>query len=277
MYSYTYDTETGGILLNSSPTVFSKEPRPVYSREMDILGFDRFFEYEKQDDTPYMWAESATYWYRGTQVAKVNQRSMFDFIKTPKELDTKAFQWFIQNFGPTDDRPLITIDMLWDFFYVKGSGYLSSDIKLILDTFPQQTMLQEKEKVVLKTILIMQAIDQRLGGAVEVLKPTDQNLSYAFEGDWDVYENECKGIAKGLVSKGVLILSPIADNKKVYNAAVLAGDGAKIEGYAVWLSDIKRQKKCMAELFDGSDPIGSVKLDIKGKTATVNSDFDDMF
>ena len=47
--------------------------------------------------------------------------------------------------------------------------------------------------------------------------------------------------------------------------------------YAVWLSDIKRQKKCMAELFDGSDPIGSVKLDIKGKTATVNSDFDDMF
>lgn len=157
---------------------------------------------------------------------QANQRSMFDFIKTPKELDTKAFQWFIQNFGPTDERPLITIDMLWDFFYVKGSGYLSSDIKLILDTFPQQTMLTEKEKVVLKTILIMQAIDQRLGGAVEVLKPTDQNISYAFEGDWDVYENECKGIAKGLVSKGVLILSPIADNKKVYNAAVLAGDGA---------------------------------------------------
>lgn len=162
---------------------------------------------------------------------QANQRSMFDFIKTPKELDTKAFQYFIQNYGPTDDRPLITIDMLWDFFYVKGSGYLSSDIKLILDTFPQQTNLTKKEKVVLKTILIMQAIDQRLGGGVEVLKPTDQNLSYAFEGDWDQYENECKGIAKGLVSKGILILSLVADNKKVYNAAVLAGDGAKIEGY----------------------------------------------
>lgn len=178
---------------------------------------------------------------------QANQRSMFDFIKTPKELDTKAFQWFIQNFGPTDDRPLITIDMLWDFFYVKGSGYLSSDIKLILDTFPQQTMLQEKEKVVLKTILIMQAIDQRLGGAVEVLKPTDQNLSYAFEGDWDVYENECKGIAKGLVSKGVLILSPIADNKKVYNAAVLAGDGAKIEGYKKEIRDKSTTAKLVSE------------------------------
>lgn len=178
---------------------------------------------------------------------QANQRSMFDFIKTPKELNTKAFQWFIQNYGPTDDRPLITIDMLWDFFYVKGAGYLSSDIKLILDTFPQQTMLQEKEKVVLKTILIMQAIDQRLGGGIDVLKPTDQNLSYAFEGDWDQYENECKGIAQGLVNKGVLILSPIADNKKVYNAAVLAGDGAKIEGYKKEIRDKSTTAKLIAE------------------------------
>ena len=178
---------------------------------------------------------------------QANQRSMFDFIKTPKELDTMAFQWFIQNYGPTDDRPLITIDMLWDFFYVKGAGYLSADIKLILDTFPQQTMLTEKEKVVLRTILIMQAIDQRLGGGVEVLKPTDQNLSYAFEGDWDQYENECKGIAKGLVNKGILILSPIADNKKVYNAAVLAGDGAKIEGYRKEISDKSTTSKLVSE------------------------------
>lgn len=178
---------------------------------------------------------------------QANQRSMFDFIKTPKELDTQAFQWFIQKYGPTDDRPLITIDMLWDFFYVKGSGYLSSDIKLILDTFPQQTMLNEKEKVILKTILIMQAIDQRLGGTVDVLKPTDQNLSYAFEGDWEQYENECKGIAKGLVSKGVLILSPIADNKKVYNAAVLAGDGAKIEGYKKEIRDKSTTAKLVSE------------------------------
>ena len=36
MYSYTFDVETGGILLNSTPTNFSKEPRPVYAAEMDI-------------------------------------------------------------------------------------------------------------------------------------------------------------------------------------------------------------------------------------------------
>ena len=158
-----------------------------------------------------------------------NQRSMFDFFKTPKDLDVHAFQWFIQNTRPDSDRPLLTVDMLWDFFYEKGKDYLTSDIKLILDTYPQQTNLTEKEKVILKTILIMQAVDQRLGGTIPVLKATDQNLSYAFEGDWDVYENECKSIAKALVKKGVLIQTPIADGKQVYSAAVLAGDGAKID------------------------------------------------
>ncbi len=157
-----------------------------------------------------------------------NQRSMFDFIKTPKDLNAQAFQWFIQNTSPYSERPLLTIDMLWDFFYDKGKDSLSSDIKLILDTFPQQNNLTAKEKIVLKTILIMQAVDQRLGGSIALLKPTDQNLDYAFEGD-DEYAVDCKSIAKALVTKGVLMLTPIADGKKVYAAAVLAGDGAKID------------------------------------------------
>lgn len=70
MYSYTYDLETGGILLNSTPTNFSKEPRPVYASEMDLLGFGKYFEYQRQNDIPYMWAEANVYWYRGRQIAK---------------------------------------------------------------------------------------------------------------------------------------------------------------------------------------------------------------
>ncbi len=158
-----------------------------------------------------------------------NQRSMFDFIKTSKDMeDVKAFQWFIQNTSPLSNRPLLTIDMLWNFFYEKNREYLTSDIKLILDTFPQQNSLKENEKIVLKTILIMQAIDQRLSGSIPILKPTDQNLSYAFEGE-DELENSCKGIAKSLVSKGVLIENFIGDGKKMYSVAVIAGDNAKIE------------------------------------------------
>lgn len=77
MYSYTYDEKTGGILLNSSPTGFSKEPRPVYSPELDVLGFDKYWKYEKQTGLPYMWAEANLYYYRGTLVAKLKGGNIY--------------------------------------------------------------------------------------------------------------------------------------------------------------------------------------------------------
>ena len=160
-----------------------------------------------------------------------NQRSMFDFIKTPKDLNVKAFQWFIQHTSPLDSRPFLTVDMLWDFFYEKGKDYLPTEIRVILDSYSQQTQLDENEKIVLKAVLIMQAIDLRLGGSLPILKPTEQNLTYAFEGDDQTLANSCRSIATALVSKGVLIHTPIADNKKVYGAAVLAGDNAKIDNH----------------------------------------------
>lgn len=70
MYSYTWDIETGGILLNSTPAQFSKEPRPVYYQELDILGFDKYWNYAKDDSAPYMWAEANNYYYRGRLVAQ---------------------------------------------------------------------------------------------------------------------------------------------------------------------------------------------------------------
>ncbi|MDO4755852.1 MAG: phosphoadenosine phosphosulfate reductase family protein, partial [Parabacteroides sp.] len=49
---------------------FSKEPRPVYYKELDILGFDKYWNYTKNDTYPYMWAEANNYYYRGRLVAK---------------------------------------------------------------------------------------------------------------------------------------------------------------------------------------------------------------
>ncbi|GAP41340.1 3'-phosphoadenosine 5'-phosphosulfate sulfotransferase [Flexilinea flocculi] len=77
MYSYTYDRMTGGLLLNTSPTGFSKEPRPVYAQELDILGFDQYWNYDKQMEQPYMWAEANTYWYRGVCVAKLKGGNLY--------------------------------------------------------------------------------------------------------------------------------------------------------------------------------------------------------
>ncbi len=163
---------------------------------------------------------------------KSNQRSMFDFIKSANTDDVKAFQWFIGNTGPYDDHPLLTVDMLWNFFYEKGRDNLTSDIRLILDTFPQQQNLREDEKAVLKAILIMQAIDQRLGGTIDLFKPTGQNLSYVFEGIPDLEgATKAENIAKGMKDKGILVSNPISGGRYVYAAAVLAGDQSKIDNH----------------------------------------------
>ena len=77
MYSYEWDIKTGGLLLNSSPLPFSKEPRPVYYKELDILGFDKYWNYDKNDAYPYMWAEANNYWYRGQLVAKTKGGSLY--------------------------------------------------------------------------------------------------------------------------------------------------------------------------------------------------------
>lgn len=77
MYSYDWDEETGGLLLNSAQQKMSKEPRPVYYKELDILGFDKYWNYAKDDSAPYMWAEANNYWYRGRKVASVKGGSLY--------------------------------------------------------------------------------------------------------------------------------------------------------------------------------------------------------
>ena len=77
MYSYEWDIETGGLLLNSTPLVFSKEPRPVYYRELDLLGFNKYWDYDKDDSRPLMWAEANSYYYFGKLVATTKGGSFF--------------------------------------------------------------------------------------------------------------------------------------------------------------------------------------------------------
>ena len=78
MYSYVYDETTGGILLTSQESFLSKEPRPVYAAELDLLGFSSFWSYDKQNDVPYMWAEANNYFYRNRKVASLKGGSLYE-------------------------------------------------------------------------------------------------------------------------------------------------------------------------------------------------------
>lgn len=76
VFGYEYDAETGGLLLNDSTPNSSKEPRPVYATEMRMLHMDEWFSFEDQNDYPYMWAEAASYYYRGQLVARTKGGSL---------------------------------------------------------------------------------------------------------------------------------------------------------------------------------------------------------
>lgn len=147
-----------------------------------------------------------------------NQRSMFDFIKNDRGDDIKGFQWFIDNFGPEDDNPLLSVDMLWEFFYDKGKEYLAHDIRSILDYYNRagNQRLDSDQKRVLKTVLLLQAISQYAGDSVELFIPNEKNLNNAFEGtDMDGSAARC---ADQLVREKVLFSKSLGGGKFQYAA-----------------------------------------------------------
>lgn len=147
-----------------------------------------------------------------------NQRSMFDFIKNDRGDDIKGFQWFIDNFGPEDDNPLLSVDMLWEFFYDKGKEYLAHDIRSILDYYNRagNQRLDSDQKRVLKTVLLLQAISQYAGDSVELFIPNEKNLNNAFEGtDMEGAAARC---ANQLVRDKVLFSKSLGGGKFQYAA-----------------------------------------------------------
>lgn len=158
-----------------------------------------------------------------------NQRSMFDFIKNDRGDEVKGFQWFIDNCGPYDENPLLTIDMLWDFFYEKGKEFLSHDIRAILDcySFASNKHLNTEEQRVLKTVLLLQAISQRAGDHVELFLPNERNLNNAFEGS-DLENDEASRIANRLIPD-VLFKRTLPGGKTQYSALINSANTAELE------------------------------------------------
>ncbi len=203
-----------------------------------------------------------------------NQRSMFDFIKNDRGEDVKGFQWFIDNCGPEDDDPLLTIDMLWDFFYEKGKEYLTTDIRTILDTFARQnvTALTEEEQKVLKTILMLQAISQKVGDSVELFIPNDRNVNNAYDGS-DLENGRAEHIAEKLVRDEILFKKPMGQGKTQYSAMINAGDSAVIGKHK---DELTKQTTTMAlvntgEVLEAITVPSALRLRYVFKAATVDN------
>ena len=49
----------------------------MYAPELTVLGFDKYWKYDRQSDLPYMWAEANCYWYRGIMVAKLKGGNVY--------------------------------------------------------------------------------------------------------------------------------------------------------------------------------------------------------
>ena len=101
MYAYNFDEETGGILLTDTEAQMSKEPRPVYAEEMNILGFDRRWHYENPNDVPYLWAEASNYFYRGKKIAVVKGGSLYE----------KPSLEFVEEDGLPEGETLLPVDL----------------------------------------------------------------------------------------------------------------------------------------------------------------------
>ena len=151
-----------------------------------------------------------------------NQRSMFDFIKNDRGDDIKGFQWFIDNYGPyDDDKALLTVDFLWDYFYEKGKDNLAPQIRQILDVYERtgSHKLDNNQKRVLKTILLLQAINEKVGDAVSLFIPNKKNIAMAFEGT-DIKTLNAESIAQSLVREQIIFERPMGGGAMKYSALI---------------------------------------------------------
>lgn len=201
-----------------------------------------------------------------------NQRSMFDFIKNDRGDEIKGFQWFINNCGPEDDNPFLTVDMLWDFFYEKGKEYLSTEIRAILDCYERATTksLDKEEKRVLKAVLLLQAISQKVGDTVPLFIANEKNIDNVFEGS-DLDFGDASSIANKLVRNKILYTKRLGGKEFQFAALINVGDTEAIDEKK---EEVKRRTTStliqMGELNSAIELRGALKLRYELKYAASN-------
>lgn len=181
-----------------------------------------------------------------------NQRSMFDFIISNDMTDAKGFKWYINTYGPDHEQNLLTVDLLWDFFYGKGQNGMNDDVRGVLESYQtlQADKLTPDEQRVFRTVLLLQAVSLRVSGN-ELLTPNKENVDLAFAGtDWS--KGKAVAIAEGLIDKGILFEKPVAGGKTEY--CVVHGIGPEIK-IAELIEKVKAETKTQALITNSEAPL----------------------
>lgn len=156
-----------------------------------------------------------------------NTRSMFNFLKQDESTnDVRAFQWFINNYSPDPSKSdILTIDFLWDFFYEKGAdgnapgiygrSNLDETIRQILDSYKafERRLTTKEQSRVLKTVLMMNAINRKTNDSLTLLLPTKANIMEAFKGNYSLDENTAASILDLLKDKKILFIQKTRDGE----------------------------------------------------------------
>jgi len=197
-----------------------------------------------------------------------NQRSMFDFIKNRKDDKAdRSFQWFIENYGPHSDPNLLTIDMLWEYFYADGKANLEANIKNLLSVFEMSgnnEYLDDDRKRVFKTVLLLQGISENISDDVEIFRPTTKNIGNVYEGT-DLDGGKAAQLAERLVKEGRVYKQPIGNNQYQF---VAMRSGSNEADVSKKIDELRKTKKLkdIIESYDVVDFIafsGALKLRLR--------------
>ncbi len=181
-----------------------------------------------------------------------NQRSMFDFIISNDMTDAKGFKWYINSYGPDDEQNLLTVDLLWEFFYGKGQNGLNDDVRGVLESYRMlraDNLLLDEQRV-LKTILLLQAVSLRISNN-DLLAPSAENLDLAFAGtDWS--KGKALAIASGLKDKGIIFDKPVVGGKKEF---CVANGGSSDINIQKLIDEIIAQTRTQALITNADAPL----------------------
>lgn len=203
-----------------------------------------------------------------------NQRSMFEFIKNRKNEDDRGFSWFIESHGPYSDENLLTIDMLWEYFYANGKANLETGLKSLLSVYDMggnSKLLTADKKRVLKTVLLLQGISEKNLDGVEIFKPTAKNINNAYEGT-DLGSGKGSQIAEVLVRDGLLFKHTIGNNEAQFVAMRSGSNAVDVNKY---IDDFRKDKKIRSiideyKVVEFMPFTGALKLRYDVQTATID-------